>query len=283
MAKYSPFPRREYRGQFRLWVARHRKLLFATGSGVVALLIVETALLLAEPLGPFRWWLLGVLQCVVVAVPLHIVSVAFLVQEQAAIRQLRGAWGEEATRDELERAQRKGLIWGWVDSINLEIGDLDHLVVAREGGLVAIDSKWRSDGTDVHEMARSASRARTRAEGIAIGLHKREKGSHRARQLPPMVKPLVVIWGPAQHRVTEGYELDGIPFVAGRNLVCWLAQISGDAVDEATAADVLRQLQNFRAGAWASNRSRQSSPPPVPHSCRRRIQKEAKEMTKTPG
>lgn len=171
------------------------------------------------PASSFRWWLLGALQAVVVAVGLHLTNAAFLAHEREAVWQLRGAWGEEATRDELRRAKRKRLIWGWVDSVSLRAGDLDHLVVTRNGGLIAIDSKWRSDGNDAAAMADSAAKARLRAEGIARSLLKSERGTHRAKGHAVTVRPLVVIWGPAQHNMRDGGQIAGIPFVGGRRLI----------------------------------------------------------------
>jgi hypothetical protein len=72
------------------------------------------------------------------------------------------------------------VVWGWIDSIELQAGDLDHLVLPRKGGFVVIDSKWCSDGANAIEMAASARRARLRAEGLARTLLKSEMGSHRA-------------------------------------------------------------------------------------------------------
>ena len=55
--------------------------------------------------------------------------------------------------------------------INFQGGDLDHLVVTRRGGLVAIDSNWRNQASDTIDMAQAARRVR-RAEGLAQSLRK---------------------------------------------------------------------------------------------------------------
>jgi len=129
---------------------------------------------------------------------------AFLAHDREAIWHLRGAWGEDNTRNELQRAKRNRLIWGWVDSITLQAGDLDHLVVTRHGGLVAIDSKWRNQHTadDALDMARGASKARLRVEGLAQTLLLSQRGGarHRARSNALTVRPVVVLWGAAQPR-----------------------------------------------------------------------------------
>jgi hypothetical protein len=147
-----------------------------------------------------------------------------------------------------------------VDSINLQSGDIDHLVVARQGGLVALDSKWRSQAHDAAEMARDASKVRLRAEGLAGSLLKSEKSAHRARGSALRVTPLVVLWGAAQHTVPEDARVDGIEFVAGRRLVDWLADVVGEPVDKAAAADVLKRLETFRASAWDEGSTKKSTP-----------------------
>lgn len=248
MTRFSPYPRRAYSALFRGWARRNLNLMALVGIGVVALLAFETALMvLFVPSSGLRWWLLGTLQTTVVAVALHLVNAAFLAHERGAIWQLRGAWGEEATRDELRRAKKKRVIWDWVDSINLQVGDLDHLVVTRNGGLIAVDSKWRSDGKDSGAMAESAARARLRAEGVARSLLKSERGSHRAKGHAVTVSPLVVIWGPAQHHVPDDWEVNGIPFVRGRRLRAWLADLDGESVSEGAAKEIMTELKDFRA------------------------------------
>jgi hypothetical protein len=247
MSEFSPYPRRAYVALFRGWAQRNLKLLVLCGVGVIALLAFETALMvLFVPASGFRWWFLGALQTAVVAAALHLINTAFLAHEREAIWQLRGAWGEEATRDELRRAKKKRIVWDWVDSINLQVGDLDHVVVTRNCGLIAVDSKWRSDGRDADAMAESAARARLRAEGVARSLLKAERGSHRARGHAVTVRPLVVIWGPAQHQVPDEWEVNGIPFVGGRRLQAWLEELDGEEVSEHAANELMAELRKFR-------------------------------------
>jgi hypothetical protein len=196
-----------------------------------------------------RWWLLGVVQAAIIAIALHLIHNTFLIREREAIWQLRGAWGEEATRDELRRAKRKGVVWGWIDSIEFQAGDLDHLVLPRKGGFVVIDSKWHSSGADAVEMATSARRARLRAEGLTRTLLKSEKGTHRAKGNTVLVIPLVVIWGPAQHQVPDAFQVDGVDFIGGRALLTWLGALPGDEVDKRAAKDALARLKQFRRRA----------------------------------
>ena len=154
------------------------------------------------------------------------------------------------------RAKKKRVVWGWVDSISLQAGDLDHLVLTCNGGFVAIDSKWRSDGRDTAAMAQSANRAKLRAEAVTRTLLKSERGGHRAKAHTAEVKPVVVIWGPAQHKVPDNFEVDGIEFVGGRRLLAWLQNLSGERVDKLAAKDALERLKTFRSQSWAASSAR---------------------------
>jgi len=141
------------------------------------------------------------------------------------------------------------VVWGWIDSIELQAGDLDHLVLPRKGGLVVIDSTWRRDGADPVEMASSARRARLRAEALTRTLLKSERASHRAKVNSVGVTPLVVIWGPAQHQVPEAFQVDNVDFIGGRALLTWLGALPGDEVDKRAAKDALARVKEFRRRA----------------------------------
>jgi hypothetical protein len=159
--------------------------------------------------------------------------------------------GEDNTRSELQAAKRKRLIWGWVASITLQSGDIDHLVLTRRGGLVAIDTKGRTGANDVFDRARAAHRAKSRAEALARTLLTRERGArHRSKDNPLSVTPVVVLWGAAQHTLPEDARCDGIEFIPGRSLKSWLAALDGEPVSKTEAADLHQRLENFRASAW---------------------------------
>jgi hypothetical protein len=221
------------------WVTTGVVTLIAAGTIVITVVLTPTA---------FTWWLLGLFQATMVAIYLHILHAAFLAHDREAIWHLRGAWGEDNTRSELQRAKRKRLIWGWVDSIDLQAGDLDHLVVTRRGGLVAIDSKWRNEATDTLDMAQAAHRVQIRAEGLTRTVLKTERGArHRSKTNPLRVVPVVVLWGAAQHHVPERAQVNGIDFVAGRRLLSWLRTLDGEPVDKSAARDVIGRLEEYRA------------------------------------
>ena len=213
-----------------------------------AVAVVTTLLLAFAPESSFRSWLLGAIQIGMLGTYLHVAHTAFLAHDAEAIHHVRGAWGEDNTRDELRRSKRRRAIWGWVDSLPLQHGDIDHLVVTRNGGLVAIDSKWRSQPNDAVAMARAARKVQLRAEGLTRDLLKGDvRGTRRARTNPLSVTPVVVLWGAAQHGMPEHASVEGIEFVAGRRLVAWLGRLEGQPVDKAVAADILRRLEDRRS------------------------------------
>jgi hypothetical protein len=254
LTKFRPYSSREFRRRFLEWVGRNLRTVSVLSAGTSGLLVALTLLLLVlMPASGFKWYALGTIHVGVIAVYLHLLRSAFLAHDREAIWHLRGAWGEDNTRTELQRAKRKRLVWGWVDSITLQAGDLDHLVVTRQGGLVALDSKWRNQHTadDALDMARAASRARVRAEGLAQTLLKSQRGAkHRGRANPLTVRPAVVLWGAAQHNVPDGAEIDGIEFIPGRRLLDWLSRLEGQPVTKDAAAELLERLTGYRATAW---------------------------------
>ncbi len=248
MPQHHPYSRRELRQRRGQWTRRNAKLvtIFTVGAittfAFITVLIVKTM-----PSMSFTWWLMGVVQTGLVAAYLHLLHSAFLAFDGEAIWHVRGAWGEDNTRSELQRAKRRRLIWGWVDSVGLQNGDIDHLVVTRRGGLVVIDSKWRNRIHDTADMARAAQKVRLRAEGLTRDLLKGgSRGSRRAKVNPLGVTSIVVLWGTAQHDVPDGAEVDGIAFIPGRKLVPWLAQLDGQAVDKVAANEVVRNVERYR-------------------------------------
>lgn len=258
MHKHHPYSRREFRRRLLLWLRSNLRLVARLTVGLAVMLAVITTLLLAiGTRSGFRWWLLGALQTGMIAAYFHMLHTGYLAHDAEAIRHVRGAWGEDNTRSELQRAKRKRIVWGWVDSLGLQHGDIDHLVVTRNGGLVAVDSKWRSQASDTADMARAAKRVRHRAEGVTRDLLKgTTRGTRRAKVNPLSVTAVVVLWGPAQHGVPDGATVDGIEFVAGRKFVDWLARLDGEPVDRAVAADIVRSLEARRAATEKADAAR---------------------------
>jgi hypothetical protein len=251
MTKYRPYSRRQLRRMRWAWTKRNLRPLMVLAAGMLASLAIATILLVVTPASPtaFSWYLLGAIHFGMFATCVHALDATFMAHNREAIFHLRGAWGEENTRDELRRAKRKRLIWGSVDSISFEVGDLDHLVVTRRAGLVAIDSKFSNQAAtrDTFDMARAAHRARLRAEALAKTLLRNESDArHRSRTNPLAVTPVVVVWGALQHEIPAGAKVNGIEFVPGRLLVRGLELLEGQAVDRDAGEEILNRLHSFR-------------------------------------
>lgn len=247
----AAYSRRELRARFRGWVRRNPRVVGLVTAGMVFVAITETWLLsLVESPEGVRWYLTGAMHALTIgAVPIMLFSF-YLAIDSRAITHLRGAWGEENTRDVLKSARRKRLVWGWVNSINLRYGDIDHLVVTRRGGLVAIDSKWRNsfDVSDRDTMARSAELARMRAAGVVDTVLRGGRAGSRASGPSVRTRPVVVIWGAMQSEIPESAQAHGVDFVAGRNLNRWLKALDGDTIDKAAAGELLRRINAFKEG-----------------------------------
>jgi hypothetical protein len=249
MASMASFPARQLKRRRNEWMRRNATMVALVVGGVVVLGVVVSLILLTVPM-PVRLYALGLTHAGLIAAALHLLNSAFLANDQKAMWQMRGAWGEDNTRSELQRAKRRRLIWGWVDSVELQAGDIDHIVVTRRGGVVIIDSKWRNQITrdDVPAMADSARRAALRAEGVLRTLLKRESGArHRTRVQPVSVTAAVVLWGAARTAVPSDVNVDGVRFLDGRQLLDWLAQLDGHEVPRDAAKDVLKLLTDYRS------------------------------------
>lgn len=271
MTKFKPYSRRALSRRRLAWARRNGALLLLATGGLAGVLVLLTALLVwTWPGTSSKWYLIGFLHAALIATAAHLFETAFFAHDREAMSHVRGAWGEENTTSELKTARRKGLIWGWVDSISLQAGDLDHLVVTRHGGLVAIDSKFRNQANDTIDMAAAAKKARMRAEALANTLLKGDKGAHRAKINPLNVTPIVVVWGAVQADIPSPARVDGIDFVAGRGLIDWLARLEGQPVSKEAANDVVKRLEEYRSTAWVSTHSeargrpdRSHTPPPT--------------------
>lgn len=248
MPQSHPYSRRVLRSRRRKWIRRNLRAVAVLTTGAAALFLIITVWLIKTmPSTSFAWWLLGAFHASVVAAYGFLLHSGFMAFDSEAIRHVRGAWGEDNTRNELQRARRQRIVWGWVDSVTLQNGDIDHLVITRRGGLIAIDSKWRNQIHDREEMARAARKVRLRAEAFTRDLLKGDtRGSRRARVNPLSVRSIVVVWGAAQHDVPDGAEVDGIAFVPGRRLVAWLGELDGDVVDKTAASQLMREVERRR-------------------------------------
>jgi hypothetical protein len=187
----------------------------------------------------FHGYLLGLLHAGTVASLVVMIGLVYLIVYGKTF-QLSGVWGEDNTRDVLRSAKRRGHVLGWIDNLEVQTGDVDHLVVTRNG-LLAIDSKWHSHGISratIESDSRRALDSARRAESIL-----------RAIKRPAVVQPMAVVWGGDQSKVpVGGRTVDGVLFLAGRELRRWLqsAPDGDETIDRQLAKTILSDLHTFK-------------------------------------
>lgn len=258
MGKVRGYPQERLRRQYAAFLRTHWRVLAAVVTFEVVVLGLASSILWATiPHTVVLGYILGAAHAATVGFVYYAVRLMFFTTDGSAIHQLRGSIGESNTNDELKRARRQRIIWGWVDGIAVQGGDIDHLVITRRGGLVAVDSKWRGQSrtTDVNESAAAADRARRRASLVLRHLKymAREHGArHRHDMASVSVAPLVVVWGAAQRDIPAGAQIDTVPFVGGGGLVDWLRDLDGNHIDKRSAAQLQRELEQFRESQGAS-------------------------------
>ncbi len=192
----------------------------------IALMLLCAALLLSYWLDGY---LLGLLHGLVAATIVGVAASRFL-----------GTTEEKNTADLLRTARNQRQIWGWVDDVEVQGAEVDHLVVTREGGVIAIESRWSSDELTPELLATDAQRALLASRRASLMLH--------SRGLAPAVRPLLVYWGNIQTDVKKlsVRNLEGVEFLAGRELRAWLRKQNGRPVPHAEARRVLRELRTAK-------------------------------------
>jgi hypothetical protein len=231
LGRRRSYARRKLRLQaIRFLRTRWRPILAFAGVCVIA--TVPVTLLL-------RGYLLGVAHGAVATFFVAAVGLLFLVYT-GATRELSGAYGEDNTREVLRRARRERYIWSSIDNVEIQSGDVDHLVIA-PAGIYAIDSKWHA--TDLNGGILRTDIATARAAARRANLILR---SMRLQALE--AQPLVVVWGRGQGDLPEaGCVVDGVQILRGSGLRSWLAQRSGAVISHEQANEVITKLRQFKA------------------------------------
>lgn len=257
MGDPKPYSRVQTRADLRLWLSERRSLLVALIALLAVLIAFEAWLVMQWATSPLTGMIIGGVVGGFTVVAAWQVHLAFLAQNRKAIHHLRGSHGEDATREVLKRAERTGSVIGAVHSINLEKTDLDHVVLASRGGLIVMDSKYRTavDDDDVKRMVENGRKLGTRMIGLASTTMPRGRGRHRGQEHLP-VTPVIVMWGPAQRLVSGNGIVNGVHLVLGDSLEDWLNALEGESVDPDLGRDV---LQSFRQ--WAAARETRANAP----------------------
>lgn len=259
------YPKREYRQLLRSWLMRHKGAVAVMVLLFAATVAVEAALLTVFPSHEYTRYVVVALLGAVFVGFCWAIHTLFLAHEGTAIHQLRGAWGEDNTTTELKAAQRQGLVWGHVDALELERGDIDHLVVTRRGGIVVVDSKWCSalDADKRLAFAASATRAANAGRGLVNTVTQRSHGRHSAPRKAMTVTPVVVVWGAAQSSVRDDEVVDGVAIVRGSGFRTWLARLEVETISQKAATDLVARIEDFDENRRTLVRDRDREPQAV--------------------
>ena len=175
------FPRQQYRAARKAYVHRNRVLFaftvaFGLGACLVFSLLLSGYLWAWRRDSSFLCWRRG--------------SCARSMRPPALSGSMAGAWGEDSTTDELRKAKRRGLIWGFVNGVATSTGDVDHVVVTKRGGVVAVYSKYHAhlSSDQVQRDLVSAATSARRARLIMLSFGRRLN-----------IEPVALVWGGAQH------------------------------------------------------------------------------------
>jgi hypothetical protein len=161
---------------------------------------------------------------------------------------LVGAWGEDNTRDQLRKAERKDLVWGSIDTVKLKGVDIDHVVVTKCGVLV-IDSKWHAkeqlSNWYLDKDAQAAKEGVSKVSSILRSTNFQKIDPDLPRELE--VTPVIAIWGAGEGKFLEGISLhEGVVFLAGKNLQTWLSETYGQGpIRPATGRRIVKAIEQF--------------------------------------
>ncbi|GAA5142469.1 hypothetical protein GCM10023340_06000 [Nocardioides marinquilinus] len=195
------------------------------------------------PMSPASWYLLGVLHVLLAG---SFVGVCVMVLVTTEPDRSKGvAWGEEYTRDELRHAHRRRIVRHALHDITLDDGDVDHLVVTRHGGVVAMDSKYRSsvEPGDLTDLAASAAAVAARARQLLGGM---QVGGGRGPA--PSVRAVLVLWGKGQKSLDLPVTVDGVEVVRGPDLVEWLRVLDDERRPRRESRVLVRELTRAAQG-----------------------------------
>jgi len=226
----NSYPNRRVRAAARSFVRANALMLTLISASTVAICAFLSWAIDGYAAGLFT----GVFASTIVAM----VVLSFLLVSGMTF-QVSGALGETNTADVLRSATRRRLIHGWIDNIEINSGDVDHLVLT-QAGIFAVDSKWHSHGLTARKVegdATAALASAARARSVLRSVHVRR----------PIVTPLVVVWGGDQDEA-HGQRHLGVEFVSGGKFKAWLLAnaASGTAFNEWQSKALLGELEAFK-------------------------------------
>jgi hypothetical protein len=226
------FPRRKLRAELRAFLGQQRRALaFIAGAMIFTLLTTYR-------MGPY---VRGLAQATYVLLFVGMALFVFAIRSQAW-NTLCGAWAEDNTRDAVDEAQKKRLVWCQVSSIESGGSDIDHVVIA-PGGILMLESKWSFAPMTRHRAEIFASS--TLGTVRRLGLILRSQTIRRHRD----VTPVVVVWGKGGRDLPAGgLVLHGVHVMRGDELTAWLSKYRNGVISRDWADETAARLERFADG-----------------------------------
>jgi len=226
------YARRRLRASLWRFIRENKATVGALSAITVAMAVFAR---LAEPSGFMQGLMIGVTATVLAAFFLLV----FLIST-GSIFTLAGVWGESFTNEEIDKAIKRGQVWGSVSNIEIGGFDIDHLVVA-PSGVFAVETKMHTANLTNARKHADLDQARDSARKATSVL--RSKHIELRRE----VRAVLVVWGKASADIPDGgREVDGVQLLAGSDLATWLSRQSTGRLAQDTAEEMLTKVKAFR-------------------------------------
>lgn len=161
-----------------------------------------------------------------------------------SMRFVLGTLGEDATEEFFSTRARRRAGWHLINGVIINGRDIDHIAIG-PGGILAIETKWRSAQKHSRDWAVQARGQAADAARVANNLIRQEAGNSL------VAVPVLMEWGPGSPPRTD-MDHDGVICVTSKDLVPferWLEdrRLSLEEADRIGAAIddfLVRQLQH---------------------------------------
>ena len=142
--------------------------------------------------------------------------VFLVVQLSGTASLMMGTTAEQWTAQELRKLRPRG--WKVVSHTIPKYGDIDHIAIG-PGGLLVVETKWRSDPTAFDDQDWLTAECRKLSENARL-----IRLSLQARLQDAPTRTAFVCWSPggSSDRRSEPVEMEGMTVVSGPGLSAWL-------------------------------------------------------------
>ena len=188
--------------------------------------------------------------------------VFLVVQLSGTASTMMGTTAEQWTAQELRKLRRRG--WKVVSHTIPKYGDIDHIAIG-PGGLLVVETKWRSDPTAFADKDWLTAECRKLSENARL-----IRLSLQARLQDAPTRTAFVCWSPggSGDRRSEPVEMEGVTVVSGPGLSAWLddelGQPPSSIMDRASIDSARETLAVFARNTDRRDFKETGTPPTTP-------------------